>query len=213
MKTEESKQLPPPKSIIDLRVELKFKPLKRSRIKPKGASLTVVQGIVYQAHLVVTNLSNKTFKGASVQNVKFEFLGHNVHQTVNHDIQIPAINPKGTAKVEVTACSFNLDGGGWLGVDLVSDADDQEVQTYQYDLALKQDEVYDTKNKWGTSFYIEGKLATLQSKTNNYILVLTAMTVLEAVFGIKAILVFLLAQLAEFFGGISKFFSWLGSLT
>jgi len=212
---DQPQQLPPPKERIELRVELKFETVKTGHfsVTKKSSSRNVIQGQPYKTYLVITNMSNKAFKGASLTNIVFRYLGNQVTQTVNHDVQVPAMNPKGSLEVEVTACTFDLDGGGWLNVNVEPESSDQEIQCYQYDLAHEKDEPVSGLNYWGISFFIEGKLATLQTKTNNYILGLTVITVIEAVFGIKNTLLFLATNLAVLFGLLAELFSWLASLT
>ncbi len=213
MNQPNQKQLPPLKEKIDLRVELKFEVFKTGRfsVTNKSKSRNVIQGQPYKTHLVITNLSNKAFKGANLTNIMYRYVGNEVTQTVNHDVQVPAINPKATTEVEVTACTFDLDGGGWLDANVIPESSNQEIQCYQYDLVHDQDEPVSRLNYWGISFFIEGKLATLQTKTNNYILGLTVITVIEAVFGIKNTLLFIATNLAALFGLLSDFFGWLAS--
>jgi hypothetical protein len=68
-------------------------------------------------------------------------------------------------------------------------------------------------NKWGSTVYVEGKAASLQAKTNSYILVLTLVTVLEAVFGLKNILQWTAQLLASLFSVLTEFFVFLASIT
>ncbi|ELI0351406.1 TPA: hypothetical protein I7730_24700 [Vibrio vulnificus] len=210
MTNQTLKQLAPPKEQIELRVELKLTPHKNYYHRSKR-SRTVIQGMPHRVALIVTNLSTKSFKGAALKSVEFKFLGTDITQTVTNELQIPAINPKGKIKIDVTICTFDLHGGGWFSFDLVPESESQDIQCFQYDLAHEQDEPVSCLNHWGMSFYIEGKLAALQTQTNHYILALTVITVLEAIFGIKNILVYLALQLAKFFGLLSSIFSWLGN--
>ena len=83
-------------------------------------------------------------------------MGNDVAQTVNHDVQIPAINSKGKVEVELDVTTFDLDGGCWLDFTFDPESKEQEIQCYQYEEDHARDEAYDKINSWGSSFYIEG---------------------------------------------------------
>ena len=65
---------------------------------------------------------------------------------------------------------------------------------------------------WMKDIYVHKKSEVLQGRTNNLIIILTIITVLEAVFKIREFLKFLLWSISEIFGLISGFFSLLRSL-
>ena len=58
---DEQKQLAPPKDKLDLRVQLRFKPLKCSFKTKNKLFKSLVQGLPYKVVLIVTNISNKGF--------------------------------------------------------------------------------------------------------------------------------------------------------
>ncbi|OXX39632.1 hypothetical protein B9J90_00035 [Vibrio sp. V09_P4A23P171] len=103
---------------------------------------------------------------------------------VANEVQLPSLNPKQSATVLLDSATFNVDGSCWFSCEIVPDDVQQEVFTYQYDKQHDKDISY-RLNRWGAPIYVEGKLASLQTRTNNYILILTVITVLEAIFGIK----------------------------
>ncbi|EPW4779007.1 hypothetical protein ACWLRU_004512 [Vibrio parahaemolyticus] len=207
-----TQELPPPKEVIDLRIEVKFKPIGKTK-KINKSTRMVIQGMPYKVYIVVTNLSGKSFKGASLHDIVFSYLGISVNQTINHEVSIPAINPKSHVEIELSDASFDISGGGWVNLKLTPDSDTQQIQCHQYNPDHKNDEKFLGVNEWGISFFIEGKLAALQTRTNNYILALTIITVLEAVFGIKNMLIASVSSLARLFGSISDFFEYLSKLT
>lgn len=213
MLDEQQKKISAPKEQINLRIELKFKLCRSSVFNKQKVVKSIVQGIPYIAFIVVTNISNKSFKGASLKETQFEYIGTDVQKSVDRDIQIPAINPKGKIELEIDSLTFSMDGGSWGEFKLVPESKKQEVKCYQFDKFHDQDEPCDGINSWGNSFFVEGKLAALQTKTNNYILALTIITVLEAVFGIKDILILFASFLAIIFSSLGEFFEYLAKFT
>ena len=105
-----------------------------------------------------------------------------------------------------------FDGAYWFECNLTPENDSQNIQTYQYDLAHKDDVIFKINN-WGDVIFTEGKLSALQSKTNNYILSLTAITVWEAVFGIGDTLKFMALITSKVFSLLSGIFGFLSNVS
>lgn len=201
------------KEQIELRLELKYRHISNSFFKKDKLHKHLIQGTPFRACIIIKNLSSKNFKGAKLKECKFTFNGHSILHTVSNDIQIPSLNAKQEVELEVINATFNVDGSCWFSCDILPESENQEVLTFQYDKEHDIDDMFPEINKWGESTYIEGKLASLQVKTNNYILILTLITVLEAVFGIKEILLSLTAFLSTTFSLVSEFFAYFNKFT
>ncbi|EKA3118482.1 hypothetical protein OKZ60_001605 [Vibrio alginolyticus] len=196
----------------DLRIELKYRHLNGKKFRAKKLYDYLVQSTPFDAYLVVTNISGKAFRGARVKEAKFSFNGHNMSHTVTNEVQLPSLNPKQSATVSLDSATFNVDGSCWFSCQIIPDDVQQEVFTYQYDKQHDKDISY-RLNQWGAPIYVEGKLASLQTRTNNYILILTIITVLEAIFGIKDMLVMGARLLAYLFSLLSELFGYLSTFT
>ncbi|WP_455295065.1 hypothetical protein [Vibrio parahaemolyticus] len=196
----------------DLRIELKYQHLNSKKLRAKKFYDYLVQSTPFDAYLVVTNISGKAFRGAKVKEAKFRFNGHNMAHIVANEVQLPSLNPKQSATVLLDSATFNVDGSCWFSCEIVPDDVQQEVFTYQYDKQHDKDISY-RLNRWGAPIYVEGKLASLQTRTNNYILILTVITVLEAIFGIKNMLLMEVRILAYLFSYLSELFGYLGAFT
>lgn len=71
----------------------------------------------------------------------------------------------------------------------------EEIETYQCDKNTGTISKYGPLNKWADPLYIEGKFELEQSRTNLLILILTVLTFLEGLFGIKEVVYWVLGLL------------------
>ncbi len=179
----ENLELPNIKEVVELRVELVFRN-KCSSEKLNGKLTVPVQGDSVDVYLRVTNKSDKIFHGAKVVDFLFDHKVNEIHTIINKGVQLRTLNAGECYEQRVDWTTFKFDGVYWVSLNLEPMSKNQDILTFQYDPAHKQDEKYEI-NHWGNTIFLEGKLATLQNRTNNYILLLTAITVWEAVFGIK----------------------------
>ena len=204
-------ELPNLKKQVKLRIEILFKNNKRQFTK-KVFSKNPIQGSPLKIYLRVTNISKSICKGAKVSFAEFESKAHNIRTAISHDVQIKSLNPAEQEVTELDVNTFNLDGSYWFSCNVIPESEDQEILTFQYDDNHNKDEYYDL-NKWGASIFVEGKLSSLQATTNKYILILTAITVIEAVFGLKNMIKFFLVLISKIFSLLGEFFSYVSSLT
>ncbi|EIZ1552234.1 hypothetical protein MOU90_004976, partial [Vibrio parahaemolyticus] len=198
----ENLELPNVKEVIDLRIEVYFCK-KGSSEKPIGKRIKPVQGDSVDIYIKVTNISDKIFQGAKVNEFKFEHRTNHISTLINKGVQLRTLNAGESYEQKVDWTTFKFDGVYWVCLKLEPSSENQELLTYQHDPSHNQDEKYEI-NDWGDTIYLEGKLATLQTRTNNYILLLTVITVWEAIFGIKNTLKFLLTSLSFVLGALSS---------
>ncbi|EEY46607.1 hypothetical protein NMT24_003443 [Vibrio cholerae] len=208
----EQPQLPGLKESVELRIEIIYK-TRASRFSAEKVIHEPVQGKPVIVLLRVSNLSNKICKGFKVVDAVFHFQSDEVVTSVDHNVQVPPINPKSSIDVELDHLTFNLGGACWFSCSLEPDSKEQEFVTFQHDRNHDKDALFKNLNAWGEILYIEGRLASLQAETNRYILILTIITVLEAVFGLKNLLNWGAVLLSTIFGYLAEFFVLLASIT
>ena len=93
-----------------------------------------------------------------------------------------------------------LEGLAWVSCDIIPNSSDEVITTYQKDNATGTIDIYKKEsNKWGDATYFERKFELEQSRTNFLILILTILTLLEGLFGLKNIANFLITQAQSFF--------------
>ncbi|WOC76988.1 hypothetical protein RTE98_10840 [Stutzerimonas frequens] len=194
--------------IVDVRLELIFQ-----RIKTKfGWSKyhrSVTQGNPVTVFVRATNISKTICKGFCLQTGKFKPFQYPIMEdTINQDIQFPALNPGEERIIKLEDTTFSTEGTHWFSCNIIPEPG-QEIVTYQYDYYHGKDNKFAHTNQWGNDLFVVGQHAALQLKTNLYILILTVITVLEAVFGIKELLSFLLGGIGLFFISLGKFFSFI----
>lgn len=190
----ENLELPNVKEVVGLRLEVVFR--KKNAIdKPLGKHISPVQGDAVDIYIKVTNISDVIFQGARIKEFVFENKNNQINTSINKEVQLRTLNAGESYEQRADCATFKFDGVYWISLKLEPSSENQDILTYQHDQTHNQDEKYDI-NTWGDTIYLEGRLATLQTRTNNYILLLTVITVWEAVFGIKDTLKFILSTLS-----------------
>ncbi|MEZ8531512.1 hypothetical protein AB9R81_00030 [Vibrio cyclitrophicus] len=210
MTKEQNETLPGMAEKIEMRLELKYR-RRKQRFPFMSYVSEPIQKSPVTSYIKVTNISSKICKGFRLSKANFTFHNHNITTSVDHDVQVPSLNPKESLELELDNLTFNLDGSCWFSTDITPESSEQEIHTFQYDENHDQDAPFDL-NKWGCTIYVEGKATALQAKTNKYILILTLITVLEAVFGLTNILKFLSGTLGTIFSSIAGFFLFLANI-
>lgn len=205
-----TENIPGIRETVKLRIEMFFKPLD-FKLTPKKMILTPIQGQPLNIYLKITNISDYIFKGAMIHSAMIHNRTSNTAIKTYKNVQIPSLNPGEVKDVLLDRTTFVVDGAYWASFDLKPELDTQEVLTYQYDVIHKVDDVYKI-NKWGNIVFVEGKLASLQTTTNHYILALTAITVWEAIFGIKTSLQWLFLMMSKLLLVMSTIFSSLSNI-
>ena len=107
--------------------------------------------------------------------------------------------------------TFRFKDSAWVSLKLKAVGEESAIVTYQYDSNHCSDGVCANENEWGEIGFVHGEMETLQQKTNGLILILTVVTVIESVFGMRETIKFSLGLLyqplsyiAEFLGTVIK---------
>ncbi|GEM_PF-2775235 len=186
--SEFMENLPGIKETVKLRIELLFKKSGKRLPFEKEFLDSPIQGVPFRCYVRITNISNVICEGGRIQEALFFSNACSMGTSSESDIQFGSLNPKDSHTLELDAFTLKLEGAFWFSCNVIPLSDDQEFLTFQYDSSHQRDNQHREMNTFGVSVFIEGKLASLQAKTNKYILILTVITVLEAVFGIKNII-------------------------
>lgn len=208
----ETETLPGFKESLNIRIEILYKNKKSRFPFGKEFAIAPVQGLPFKAYLKITNISNIICGGARIKSICFESKTCAIATTTDNEIQFGSLNPKESITLEVDAFTLKIDGPFWFSCDLEPLSTDQEIVAYQYDLGHQKDNAYVRVNSFGSTVFVEGKLASLQNRTNNYILMLTIITALEAIFGIKNIIQAMALGIAGFFSLLAKLFVFISSI-
>ena len=129
---------------------------------------------------------------------------------------VRSLNPSESIYIDLDKCTLFLEGVMWAKFLAQPKDKNYEILAYQIDenhnkvAPCPYNEEDDTN--WLKDIYVHKKSEVLQDRTNNLIIVLTIITVLEAVFKIRECLKFLLWCMSELLGLASGFFSLLRSL-
>jgi len=79
-----------------------------------------------------------------------------------------------------------------VGCSLVPAAPNIEITTYQVDASSGDVSPYQQINEWGNVWFMQRQMEVQQARTNNLIMLLTLLLVLETLFGLKNIVMDLL---------------------
>jgi len=194
---------------VDIRLELIFQRVK-SKFGWKKYHRSVTQGNPVTVFVRATNISKTICKGFCLKSGQFKPFQYPIMaDTINQDVQFPALNPGEERIIKLEDITFSTEGTHWFSCKIIPEPG-QKIVTYQYDYYHGKDNKYAHLNQWGNDLFVVGQHAALQLRTNLYILILTIITVLEAIFGIKAILKFLLSGIGLAFISLGQFFSFIG---
>jgi len=203
-----------PKKIDKLRIEFIHKPKKVRKIKIRIRPLTFpVQNEAFEYGFKVTNIGKRGFMGCDIEKVATRFTTTGTIHDSNKNPHIRALNPGESIDVFFDKITTMDQGTAWISCTLIPVDANSSIETYQHDKNHGTDEAYPGgKNRWEDQYFIQGKMELLQSNTNSYILVLTGITVLEAVFGLQNILKACFGLLSNGFLYIAKLFSFFSNL-
>ena len=150
----------------------------------------IVQGEPFIWGVTIKNIDNKPTPESKITFAQIKDLNDTFfHPMDDGEKFIHSLNPGDEIYMEIDKSTVFLEGMQWAEVTIEPNDECKYFETYQYDEKHnKVTKYYDNeedKNEWIDSIYIQKKVELLQSRTNNYILLLTVITVWESLFGIK----------------------------
>jgi hypothetical protein len=204
--------------IINLSLDIKTKSSKTSWLSRFLSidSISPVQGEPFSWGVEVKNISTIPSPEVEIIRPYIVNLENNYCEESEKTITVRSLNPNEAIFVDIDKCTVFLEGVMWAKLLINSKVQGYEVVAYQFDgnhgklAKCGYDE--DNEVNWLKDIYVHKKSEVLQGRTNNLIIVLTALTVVEAVFTIKECIRFLLWCGAEFFGLFVSLFSFLGGM-
>lgn len=174
-----------------------------------------MQGEPFMWGVEVENISDTPSPEIEISNSHIINLEDNYCSSAENSVVVRPLNPNEKTYVELDKCTVFLEGAMWAKFLVTSRVAGYEIAPYQidenHDKLMKCNLPEDSHVNWLNDIYIHKKSEVLQGRTNNLIVVLTVVTVLEAVFTIKSCLKFLLWCGVEFFGIFVSLFSFLRS--
>jgi hypothetical protein len=177
----------------------------------------IVQGEPFSWGVTIKNIDIKPSPEAIITDGGIKDLDDKFFQYMTQkEIYIRSLNPDEEIFIEIDKGVIFLEGIQWCYLHIEPKDDDKCFITHQFDehhnitspLFIDDED----NNNWLEQIYIQKKMELLQSRTNQYILLLTMITVWESIFGIKDTLKNLSTILSGMFNWIACVVEWLGKL-
>lgn len=196
-----------PKKQVKLRLQFIHKPINKKWYSKHYPFL--IQNEPFEYGLKVKNIGDAPFSGAAIESFTIE--SSLVSQAALKVVKIKALNPGESYDLYFDKYTLWHEGSIATRCKLKPDNGNEEICTYQYHRDHDIDEPYKDKNKWWQDYYCQSQQQLLQTRTNNLILLLTSITVVEAIFGLKDTLKFSAGIVAWSFNELTMLFSWFAS--
>jgi len=192
------------------KLESNFSQKKISQKLPRYKRQTrFTQGEPYELYFRITNIGTNPTPETTISDFKLRSKTDNVSITSKNSLLIKPLNPNESIETSIDLATITFKGAAWVIIKIAPVNPELTITTFQYDVLHNKDDSYDGENgTWGNLIYIQGELEIAQQKTNTLILILTTVTVIEAVFGMKNTLL-ALAKIAYY--PLSQLSSLLGS--
>lgn len=196
------------KTEVHLRLQFIHKPLNRKWRISKYPFL--IQNEPFKYGLRIKNIGSTSFSGASITEFKISHRSSGLGQNALNHPKIKPLNPDEEHEFYFDRYTLWHEGSIFTTCQLTPDSDKEKIITYQHHRDHDTDEKYG-ENTWWHDYYCQSQQQLLQTTTNNLILGLTVITVMEAVFGLSNVLKGLAASFAWTFDKMHQLFAWLAS--
>lgn len=140
----------------------------------------IVQGIPYHIDVIVNNMG-PDFPGGAILNFYIEYKTSKLGEKYQNSKPILALKTGKSAKVRIGNFMPLYQGPVWFQCSI--QANDHLNVRVHHEGGAK----IEAPNGWGDANFIEGKIETLQARTNYLILLLTALIFLDGTLGLKDI--------------------------
>ncbi|HDY8173973.1 TPA: hypothetical protein RQL04_004473 [Vibrio vulnificus] len=213
MEEKQEKQLELlPKKQVDLRLQFIHRPIRKRWYTRKYPFL--VQNEPFEYGLKIKNIGAEPFSGATISEFKITSGGGlmgGFEQKALSTPKIKALNPGEEFDFYFDRYTFWHEGSIGTHCQLIPDKEGEVIRTYQHHRDHDFDEPYSKENAWWHDYYCQSQQQLLQTRTNNLILMLTVITVIEAVFGLKDSFKAILGLLAMATNQVTLLLQWLAS--
>ncbi len=193
-----------------LRIEFIYRQTSGARFRFKRRKQQLSQGTPLEYGVKVTNIGESVFLGATFSEFKITSSTDEVEIRSNKSFAIPALNCQQSIEIWCDRTVLTFKGTAVVAINIQASNQISEIELYQYDSIHDMDSTFNAdKNIWVDVLFIQGELEIIQQKTNDLILWLTIITVLESVFGLNNILKFIGTGLYYLFLGATKLLEYI----
>jgi hypothetical protein len=135
--------------------------------------------------------------------------GKSLGYSSSKEYDVQKLNPNQVVEIWLEDLNSTLEGTLWVKGKIEA-ADANDIETYQFETTGDVCSVFTGgRNTWGNCLFVKSKSQEQQHRTNLLILLLTFLTVLQGIFGLKNIMSWLLASAS---GMMVDFGKWLIAL-
>lgn len=187
--TEIKKIVRPPSESVKLRLVFIHRPL-RKNFWTSNSHPFLVQNEAFEYGVKIINIDSKPFSGATIElfRIQINFGGTSLVQDARNKLSIKSLNPEEDCELYVGKYLIRHEGSIKIEVDLLPVDKSISITAHQYHDASDYDEEIKEKNKWFIDYFCQGEQQIIQTRTSNIILVLTLVTFVEAVVGLRYLL-------------------------
>jgi hypothetical protein len=154
-----------------------------------------VRGVPFDAGLRVTNISDKPFPGARILDFRIESAASQADAIeTEKQVDTKTLNPGESASWWFRE-QLRLPFEGPISISCALWPKDESIQITTFKGSIGSCTRYAEPNEWSDGEYVEEKFAVLQARTNSLILILTVLTLLEGVVGLRTVFIDLPARL------------------
>lgn len=138
----------------------------------------IIQGAPHHLQVTIKNLGSD-FPGGQISNFYVGYKVAKLGDKYPNSKQIPAIKHGKSTKIRIGNLTPHHQGSVWFECSVHAD-DNMPIRIYHESGAQTE-----SPNKWGDANFIQSKIETLQTRTNNLILFLTALIFIDGTVGLN----------------------------
>ncbi|MCL1119858.1 hypothetical protein N7V09_05165 [Shewanella seohaensis] len=173
----------------------------------------IVQGEPFSWGVQIENIDDKPSSSFKIIDAGFHDLDEKYFDQSEKTIFVRSLNPGESTYIEIDHSTIYLEGVLWVYIELEPELSNVKYITFQKDsktgIVNKYHSGENDDNRWMDEIYVQKRMELLQARTNNYILLLTIVTVWQSIFGLKETITSLFSFVSHLFMWLSDFFSWL----
>jgi hypothetical protein len=152
-----------------------------------------IQHVPFRFGVRITNIGAIPFVGATITGFKISSDPLSSSYEVDKQVAVRALNPNESVDIWLGGTTPLMEGTCWVSCVLSPTVPGNVIKTFQKDAVTGAIEAFlQANNQWGDGLYIQRQMELLQARTNTLILLLTGLMFVDAVFGLRIVLVALL---------------------
>src|SRR5258708_3227341 len=146
----------------------------------------------FRIGLKLKNIGDHIFPGGKINNVNLRSIHNKEYSIYFNEAKINVLDPNNEIIIWIDKVSTPLNGVMFLQGKIICDNIAQLIDGYQTDEVSKAPILYSysnttAPNSFANQFYIKDENAEKQKKTNFLILILTVITVIDGIVGLKTV--------------------------